>query len=94
MATSGGSGGDLDGTVRLPPPPKRTPPPDHTGEEARYLQELKDNKTPVVVVLSHGEEIHGWVEYYDREMIKVNRVAGPNLFVRKADIRYLHEDKA
>ena len=82
--------------IRLPPPPKRTPPPDATGEEAKYLLRLKDQKTRVTVVLNDGETFTGWVEYYDREMVKINREpdAGPNVFIRKVHVRYLYEDPA
>jgi host factor-I protein len=75
-----------------PPPPRRAPPPDHTGAEARYLLELKDKKTPLVVCLNDGETVRGWIEYYDRDMVKINRHAGPNLFIRKIQIRYFYED--
>jgi len=68
------------------------PPPDHTGAEARYLLEHKERRTPMVVTLNDGEVVRGWIEYYDRDMVKINRNAGPNLFIRKIHIRYMHED--
>lgn len=79
--------------IRLPPPPKRTPPPDTTGEEAKYLLRLKESKTRVTVVLDDGESVSGWVEYYDRDVVKINREPdeGPNVFIRKAQVRYLFE---
>ena len=70
------------------------PPPDATGEEARYLARLKDERTRVIVTLDGGEVVRGWIEYYDRDMIKVNRHQGPNVFIRKAHIRTLEEDDA
>ena len=39
--------------------------------------------------LLSGETVHGVIEYYDREMIKVTRPEGPNLFIRKQEIRYI-----
>lgn len=80
--------------VRLPPPPKRKPPPDTTGNEAKYLLERKEERTPMVVRLVDGETVRGWIEYYDREMVKINREreAGPNVFIRKVQIRYMYED--
>lgn len=80
--------------IRLPPPPKRTPPPDTTGEEAKYLLQLKESKARVTVVLDDGESFSGWVEYYDRDMLKINRdpEAGPNVFIRKVHVRYLYEN--
>ncbi len=48
----------------------------------------------MVVQLLDGEEIRGVIEYYDRDMIKINRTDGPNLFIRKAHIRYIYKDPA
>ena len=83
---------NADPEYRPGPPPKRTPPPDVTGNEAAYLAKLREAKTPVAVELLDGEVVRGWVEYYDRDMIKINRHSGPNVFVRKKHIRFLQED--
>jgi host factor-I protein len=48
----------------------------------------------MVVQLLDGQVVRGWIEYYDRDMIKINRTDGPNLFIRKAHIRYLYKDSA
>ncbi len=40
-------------------------------------------KTPMVVVLNDGEEIRGWIEWYDKHCLKVNRERGPNLLIPK-----------
>jgi hypothetical protein len=78
-----------------PPEPRRGPPSEHTGAEARYLHDHKEARTPMVVRLVDDQEVRGVIEYYDREMIKINRTDGPNLFIRKAHIRYLHrQDEA
>ncbi len=74
------------------PPPRRMPPPESTGAESRYLGELRERKTPVVVEMLDGERFHGWVEYYDRDMVKINRHSGPNVFVRKKHIRAILEE--
>ena len=82
------------------PPPdrsqRRMPPPDSTGKEADYLLRLKDSKTPIRVEMLDGTEFHGVVEYYDRDMIKVNRIdgRGPNVVVRKRHVRSIREDQA
>lgn len=74
-------------------PGRRPPPPESTGEEAEFLARTKDARTPVAVHLMDGEIVRGVIEYYDRDMIKINRErGGPNVFVRKRHIRYLHED--
>ena len=74
-----------------PRPGRRELPQDHTGNEARHLERLKEARTPLVVVLTNGEKIQGVIEYFDREKIKINRSNGPNLFLRKSEIRTLEE---
>ena len=70
------------------------PPPDGTGDEAAYLAKLREMHTPVAVELLDGEVFHGVIEYYDRDMIKVNRLdgSGPNVFVRKKHVRAIWEE--
>ena len=68
------------------------PPADATGAEATYLAKNKESRTPMVVHLVDGEVVRGVIEYYDRDMVKINRSEGPNLFIRKAIIRYMHKD--
>jgi host factor-I protein len=67
-------------------------PPDSTNEEAIYLKYLTEKQRPVSVKLVDGEMVHGWVEYYDRNMIRVTRDGKPNLFIYKNQIAYLAED--
>ena len=73
---------------------RRTPPPDATGDEAAYLAKLREKRTPVVVELLDGAVFRGIIEYYDRDMIKVNRLdgGGPNVFVRKKHVRMMWEE--
>jgi len=68
------------------------PPPEATGAEANYLAKNKEARTPMVVQLLDGEIVRGVIEYYDRDMVKINRSEGPNLFIRKALIRYMYKD--
>jgi host factor-I protein len=77
-------------------PQRRLPPPDNTGQEAGYLAVLREQRTPVVVEMLDGKEFRGVVEYYDRDMIKINRPgeSGPNVFIRKKHVRCLYEDAA
>jgi len=67
-------------------------PPPATGREADFLNRVKEARTPMVVHLINGQRVEGVIEYFDRDMIKVTRPEGPHVFVRKSDIRYLHED--
>lgn len=67
---------------------KQVPPEQTNAEEYYYLKQMA-NKTPMVVVLNNDEELRGWIEWYDKGMLKLNRTEGPNLLVPKQSIRYL-----
>ena len=71
---------------------RRLPPPDATGAEATYLEGKKETRAPMVVHLVDGEILRGVIEYYDRDMIKIHRGEGPNLFIRKRIIRYMYAE--
>lgn len=75
-----------------PRPQRRMPPPDATGEESEYFGRLREHKTPVTVEMIDGTLFDGVIEYFDRDMIKVNRPegSGPNVFVRKKHVRCLN----
>src|ERR1041384_2619432 len=64
-------------------PQKRPVPPEQTNAENFYYVKQMQARTPMVVVLNDGEELHGIIEWYDRTCIKVNRAAGPNLLIYK-----------
>ncbi len=49
--------------------PRRSPPPDATGDEAAYLAKLREQRTIVAVQLLDGTVLRGLIEYYDRDMI-------------------------
>lgn len=72
-------------------PGRRKLPPPATGREADFLRTVKEARTPMVVQLVNGQRVEGVIEYFDRDMIKVTRPEGPHIFVRKSDIRYMHE---
>ncbi len=89
------SGPPTDGPPRAADrPQRRSPPPDATGEEGAYLAALREKRTPVAVEMIDGTVFRGVIEYYDREMIKVNRIdgGGPHVFVRKKHVRMLWEE--
>ena len=46
------------------------------------------------VKLTDGEEVKGWIEYYDKDIIRVTRDTQPNLFIYKSRVKYLYEDPA
>ena len=70
----------------------KTPPPEETQEEAAYLKMLGEKQRPVAVKLVDGEIVRGWIEYYDKNMIRLTREDAPNLFIFKHEILYIAED--
>ena len=70
----------------------KTPPPDDTHQEATYLKALGEKQTPVSIKLMSGELFRGWIEYYDRRMVRLTREGAPNLFIFKHEIAYIAED--
>ncbi|MCB1021680.1 MAG: RNA chaperone Hfq [Bryobacterales bacterium] len=73
------------------PKVKRAAPPDQTHAEAFYYVKQMQNRTPMVVVMDDGEELHGVIEWYDRSCLKLNRTDGPNLLVYKDAVKYLYK---
>ena len=70
----------------------KTPPPEETHEEALYLKMLGEKQKPVRIKLVDGEIVKGWIEYYDKGMVRLTREGAPNLFIYKHDIRYIAEE--
>ena len=70
----------------------KTPPPEDTHQEAAYLKSLGENKTPVSIKLMDGDVVRGWIEYYDRRMVRLTREGAPNLFIFKHEIAYIAEE--
>jgi len=78
----GGSGGGL-----------KPSPPEQTNAENFYYQKQMQSKTPMVIVLRDGEEVHGVIEWYDKSCIKVVREDGrPNLMIYKPAIKYMFKE--
>jgi host factor-I protein len=73
-------------------PKGKTPPPDDTRQEAAYLKALGEKQKVVSLKLADGEVVRGWIEYYDKNMVRVTREDGPNLFIFKHEIVYIAED--
>lgn len=69
---------------------KQTPPEQTNAESYYYLKQMAA-KTPIVVVLNDGEQLRGWIEWYDKGCIKLNRERAPNLLIPKASIKYLYK---
>ncbi len=71
---------------------KKTAPPEQTHAENFYYQKQMQSKTPMVIMLQDGEEIHGVIEWYDRNCIKINRVGASNLLIYKPCIKYMYKE--
>jgi len=72
---------------------RKQAPPEQTSAEAFYYLKQMNAKTPMVVILNDGEELHGIIEWYDRTCIKVNREGSPNLLVNKHCIKYMFKEE-
>ena len=70
----------------------RTPPPEETYQEAQYLKQLGEKQKSVSIKLVGGEVMRGWIEYYDKNMVRLTREGAPNLFIFKHDILYIAEE--
>ena len=71
---------------------KKPVPPEQTSAESFYYIKQMQGRTRMVVVLDGGEIIHGVIEWYDKNCIKVHRQNEPNLLIMKSAIRYMHKD--
>jgi sRNA-binding regulator protein Hfq len=71
---------------------KKTAPPEQTHAENFYYQKQMQTKTPMVLVLQDGEEIHGVIEWYDKYCLKVNRTGSSNLLIYKPSIKYMYKE--
>jgi host factor-I protein len=69
-------------------------PPEETSQEAAYLKSLGEKQKPVSIKLVDGEIVNGWIEYYDRNMVRLTREDKPNLFIFKHEIMYIAEYSA
>lgn len=70
----------------------RTPPPEDTMEEAGFLKALGEKQKQVTIKLMDGQSVTGWIEYYDKNMMRLTREGAPNLFIFKHEIMYIAED--
>jgi sRNA-binding regulator protein Hfq len=71
--------------------PKRIHPPTDTFAENYYYLKQMGKKTPMAVVFADGQVIEGYIEWYDRNCIKLNRDNEPNLLIFKSNIKYIYK---
>ncbi len=77
---------------RSPAAAKKIAPSEQTNAENFYYQKQMQGKTPMVVVLRDGEEVHGYIEWYDKNCIKLNRTGAANLMIYKPAIKYMFKE--
>lgn len=70
----------------------RSVPPEETSQEAAYLKALGEKQKLVSIKLADGEIVQGWIEYYDKNMLRLTRDGQPNLFIFKHEIMYIMEE--
>lgn len=73
---------------------KQHPSYDTHAENYYYLKQM-NKKTRMALVLNEGETVEGYIEWYDKNCIKLNRDKAPNLLLYKHCIKYMYklEDK-
>jgi len=81
-----GERGDRNGGGR------KSAPPEQTNAENFYYQKQMQSKTPMVIVLQDGEQVHGVIEWYDKTCLKINRNGAPNLMIYKPAIKYMFKE--
>lgn len=57
--------------------------------ETFYLQKQAQGQTLMVIVLEDGEQIEGYIEWYDLNAIKVRH--GSRTLIYKSSIKYLYK---
>lgn len=70
----------------------RPAPPEQTNAENFYYLKQMNARTPMVIIMTDGEEIRGCIEWYDRTCLKINREGAPNLVIQKHWIKYVFKE--
>lgn len=72
---------------------RKQAPAEQTNAESFYYLKQMQNRTAMVVVLTDGTELKGWIEWYDKTCIKLNRVDAPNLLLFKQSIKFMFKEE-
>ena len=70
---------------------KQVPAEQTNAENFYYLKQMQ-NRTAMVLILTDGTELKGWIEWYDKTCIKLNRNDEPNLLLFKHCIKYMFKE--
>lgn len=68
-------------------------PAEQTNAESFYYLKQMQTKTPMVIILQDGEQVRGYIEWYDRHCLKVNRHKEPNLMLMKQCVKYMYKQE-
>jgi sRNA-binding regulator protein Hfq len=71
---------------------KQVPAEQTNAENFYYLKQMQ-SRTPMVVVLTDGTELSGWIEWYDKTCIKLNRTDAPNLLLFKHSVKFMFKEE-
>jgi sRNA-binding regulator protein Hfq len=71
---------------------RKLAPPEQTNAENFYYQKQMQSRTPMVIVLRDGEQIHGVIEWYDKNCLKIMRSGASNIMVYKPAIKYMYKE--
>ena len=71
---------------------KQVPAEQTNAENFYYLKQMQ-NRTAMVVVLTDGTELRGWIEWYDKNCFKLNRDKAPNLLIFKHSVKFMFKEE-
>jgi host factor-I protein len=72
---------------------RKQAPAEQTNAESFYYLKQMQSRTAMVVVLTDGTELRGWIEWYDKTCIKLNRGDAPNLLLFKHSIKFMFKEE-
>ena len=72
---------------------EKTKAPTLTLAEDKFLRRLAASKVPISVKLHNEDILRGTLDIFDAYMLRISQVDGPSLFLYKADVKYLWEEK-
>ncbi len=70
---------------------KRRPPPEGTGAESEYFDDCVAAHRSLRLELRDGQVLVGRVGGHDRDLVHFQTASGPEVIVRKSEIRLLVE---
>ena len=83
----------VPGSGGLPVSRRKQVPAEQTNAESFYYLKQMQTKTMMCIILQDGEQIRGYIEWYDRHCLKVNRHKEPNLMIMKHCIKYMYKQE-